>query len=315
MKLGQLIDVPLKDLWPGEATHFTPWLSENLALLGDRLGMELELQQAEAEAGDFSADIVAIDVATNRRVVIENQFGLSDHRHLGQILTYSSVLGASVVVWIAESVRQEHRSAIDFLNQNLRHDLQLYAVEAKVVRIDDSLPAFRLDVVCAPAEIHVPDETRDSDTKEKYRVYYQALLDELRTQHRFTNARAGQPQNWYTFASESSRVFKYSTTFAQGGKVRAEIYIDMGDKAKNEALFDLLLARQDEIQREFGGPLAWERLDTKRACRVAVYRDGDIDADSEVLAEIQAWVVAQLLQLKKVFPSYMAQGVQSLGIA
>jgi hypothetical protein len=88
MDLGKLVEVPLKELWPGEATHFTPWLSENLALLGERLDLELELLSTEADAGDFAADIVAQDVATNRRVVIENQFGASDHRHLGQILTY-----------------------------------------------------------------------------------------------------------------------------------------------------------------------------------------------------------------------------------
>jgi len=314
MELGTLVEVPLKELWPGEATHFTPWLSENLVMLGDRLGMELELQQTEANAGDFSADIVATDVATNRRVVIENQYGLSDHRHLGQILTYSSVLGASVVVWIAETVRQEHRSAIDFLNQNLRQGLQLYAVEAKVVRIDNSKPAFRIDIVCAPTEVQVPNEAQDSDTREKYRAYYQALLDELRTQHKFTNAKVGQPQNWYTFSSEASKIFKYSASFAHGGKVRAEIYIDTGDKAKNETLFDWLLARQDAIHEKFGSVLTWERLEAKRACRIAIYRDGEIEADTEILAEIRNWVVNQLLRLKQVFPGYIAQGVKELNL-
>lgn len=312
MELGTLIEVPLKEIWPGEATHFTPWLAENLIRLGEKIGMELELQQTEVDAGDFAADIVASDVATNRRVVIENQFGLSDHRHLGQILTYSSVLNANVVVWVAETIRQEHRTTIDFLNQNLRQGLRIYAVEAKVVRIDDSKPAFRLDIVCAPTDAPTPVQAQDSDTRERYRAYYQTLIDELRTHHKFTNARVGQPQNWYTFSSENSKVFKYSTSFAQNGKVRAEVYIDSGDKAKNEALLDWLQARSEEIQGQFGGPLEWEKLETKRACRVAVYRDGEIDADTEVLSDIKAWVIAQLLKLKTVFPAYIAAGIKEL---
>ncbi len=312
MQLGTLIEVPLKEIWQGEATHFTPWLAENLSRLGDKIGMELELQQTEADAGDFAADIIASDVATNRRVVIENQFGLSDHKHLGQILTYSSVLNASVVVWVAETIRQEHRTAIDFLNQNLRQGLRIYAVEAKVVRIDDSKPAFRLDIVCAPTDLPTPVQAQDGDTRERYRAYFQTLIDELRTQHKFTNARLGQPQSWYTFSSENSKAFKYSASFARKGKVRAEIYIDCGDKVRNEALFDWLHARSGEIEKDFGAPLEWERLDTKSACRIAVYRDGEIDADTEVLADIRTWMIAQLLKLKSVFPRYVAEALKNM---
>lgn len=290
MDFGKIIEVPLKELWPGEATDFTPWLANNLNLLSEKLGMELELERAEASAGDFSADIVARDLSTNRLVVIENQYGNTDHKHLGQIITYSSVLGAGVVIWIAETIRQEHKSAIDFLNQNLKEGLQLYAVEAAIIKIDDSKPAFGLNIICMPTEAAVIAGTgngESSETKEKYRAYFQGLIDELRNKHKFTNARAGQPQNWYTFASENSKVFKYSASFAQGGRVRVEVYIDCGDKIKNEALFDSIFSKKAEIEFSFGNELAWEKLDAKRACRIAIYRDGDIDADSETLEEIK----------------------------
>ena len=305
MNLGSVQPVPLRDLWPGEATHFTPWLADNLQVLGNKLGMDLVLESVEAAVGDFSADIIARDLSTNRRVVIENQFGGTDHRHLGQILTYSSVHGAGVVVWIAEVVRPEHKAAIDFLNQNLKQGLALYAVEASAIRIDDSKPAFLLNVVSLPAE--APITARDSseqlsETGEKYRSYFQQLIDELRERHKFTNARAGQPQNWYTFASDNSRVYKFGTSFSQGGKVRVEVYIDTGDKAVNEQLFDCLLTQRDAITSAVGEELQWERLDSRRACRVAIYRDGDIDADSQTLAEIRQWAISHLLQFKRVFP-------------
>ena len=120
LELGIIKKLQLKHLWSGESTHFTPWLSENLNVLAEKLGMDLEHENVEASAGDFSPDIRARDLSTGQLVVIENQFGNTDHRHLGQLLTYSSVLGAAVVVWIAETIRPEHKSAIDFLNQNLK---------------------------------------------------------------------------------------------------------------------------------------------------------------------------------------------------
>lgn len=315
MDFGKIVEVPLRDLWPGEATHFTPWLAANLQLVSEKLGLELELESVESAAGDFSADIVATDVATNRRVIIENQYGGTDHRHLGQILTYSSVLNASVVIWIAEKIRSEHKSAIDFLNQNLRQTLQVFALEANIIRIDDSKPAFGLKIVCMPTEASTtatstsPDAT---ETQEKYRSYFQSLLDELRNVHKFTNARAAQPQNWYTFTSDNSKVYKYSTSFAQGGRVRAEVYIDTGDKLRNEAIFDELHAHKEAVEAAYGSALEWEKLEAKRACRIAIYVDGDIDVDSEKLAEIKKWVVANLLRMKQILPPFLEKAIASV---
>jgi hypothetical protein len=310
MELGIIQTVALKSLWPGESTHFTPWLAQNLEVLGSKLGMDLELESIEASAGDFAADIVARDLSTNSLVVIENQYGGTDHRHLGQLITYSSVLGAGAVVWIAESIRPEHKSAMDFLNQNLKDTLRLYAVQAAAMRIDDSKPAFVLTVVSMPSEASVVTPAvvqQASETKERYRAYFQGLIDELRETHKFTNARAGQPQNWYTFASDNSRVYTFSTSFAQGGRVRVEVYLDCGDKSKNELLFDCLLQQKEQIESALGSELSWERLDNRRACRIALYRDGDIDSDSETLAEIRQWTIQNLLKFKAVFPGRVKQ--------
>ena len=318
MDFGTIVEVPLRELWPGEATHFTPWLAENLHLVSEKLGLELELESVESAAGDFSADIVAKDVATNRRVIIENQYNGTDHRHLGQILTYSSVLNASVVIWIAEKIRSEHKSAIDFLNLNLRQSLQIFALEANIIRIDDSKPAFGLKIVCMPTEASVSATSTSLDateTQEKYRSYFQSLLDELRNVHKFTNAKAAQPQNWYTFTSDNSKVYKYSTSFAQGGRVRVEIYIDTGDKLRNEGIFDELFAQKEAIESAYGSALEWEKLETKRASRIAIYVDGDIDVDSEKLAEIKKWVVVNLLKMKQVLPLFLEKAIVSVAAA
>lgn len=307
MDLGTVHAVQLRDLWAGEATHFTPWLSKNLNLLGAELGIDLELEATEGGVGDFYADIVARDLSSNKRVIIENQFGSTDHKHLGQLITYAANLGAGAVIWIAETIRPEHKAAIDFLNLNLKEGLRLFAVQASAIRIDSSKPAFLLNVVSMPNESSLVSDTAPapSETKERYRAYFQGLIDELRETHKFTNARTGQPQNWYAFASDNSKVYKYSAVFKPGDRVGVEVYIDCGDKSRNEAIFDCLFSHREAIESALGHPLSWERLESRRASRVALYRDGDIEADPETLAEIRVWTIQNLLKFKSIFPSWI----------
>jgi hypothetical protein len=133
-----------------------------------------------------------------------------------------------------------------------------------------------------------------------YQEFFQFLIDELRTRHHFTNAKAGQPQNWYSFSSGSSG-FTYGMSFAQTGELRSELYIDLGDGVKNKAAFDALLASRDEFEKEFGEPLRWERLDAKRACRIACYTTGSIEDSAERQEQHRKWAVDRLLRFKTVF--------------
>ena len=115
IELGRLSPIALRDIWEDEAIDFTPWLaeSENLALLGEMLGMELELEAQEIEVGDFRADILCRDTVDNSRVLIENQLERTDHDHLGKILTYSAGLNVRTVIWIAKEFRDEHLAALE----------------------------------------------------------------------------------------------------------------------------------------------------------------------------------------------------------
>src|SRR5215471_1493398 len=89
--LGRLEQVDLRTIWATEATAFTPWLAqpENLAILGETLGIDLELEAQERAVGPFRADIRCKDIDTDRWVLIENQLERTDHIHLGQLLTYA----------------------------------------------------------------------------------------------------------------------------------------------------------------------------------------------------------------------------------
>ena len=196
---GEIKILDLRVVWPNEARDFTPWLAANITELGDALGMDLEVSTTEADVGDFSLDILAKDLGTGRQVVIENQFGATNHDHLGKLLTYAAGFDATAVIWVAETIRDEHRQALEWLNRRTDIETHFFALVVEVFQVDNSRPAFKFKPVVSPNEwqraTREAAERQESPRAESYRQFFQILIDELREKHRFTGARAGQPQN------------------------------------------------------------------------------------------------------------------------
>lgn len=292
-----------KSIWKHEAHDFTPWLAENITELGNAIGIDLEVTEQEAGVGGFSLDILAKDLGRNANVIIENQLATTDHDHLGKLLTYASGYNADIIVWLSTEIREEHRQALDWLNQRTDPNTDFFGVVVEVIRIGESKPALQFKVLVSPNEWQKSKKkksTASSEKSEKYREYFQGLIDDLRDNHQFTSAKKGQPQSWYTFSSGNKK-FLYGHSFAQGSRVRTGIYIDSGDLDGNKEFFDKLLEKKKEIEAEFGQALKWERLESKRACRIAVYRSGSIEDSSEELQKIKEWGVENLLKFRNVF--------------
>jgi hypothetical protein len=301
---GELTHVGLREIWPREATDFTPWLAGHLSELGNALGMDIEVVDQEANVGDFSLDILARDLGSARSVIIENQLSPTDHDHLGKLITYAAGFNASIIIWVSESLREEHRQAIDWLNQRTDNETYFFGVVVEVVRIDDSNPAIRFELAASPNEWQKNRKRQASSSSTstkgmRYRSYFQDLIDELRETHRFTSAKAGQPQNWYSFSSGYTGL-TYGANFTQDGKARAELYIDLGDHVKNDFVFEKLRDDKDSIEKGLGQPISWEALETRRASRLALYREGSIEESDSRLEEIKRWHIQQLLNLKSV---------------
>lgn len=140
----------IREVWIDEAQHFTPWLAENIHILGESLGLDLEVQATEKFVGMFRADIIATDITTGEAVLIENQLDRTDHSHLGQLLTYASGVRATTVVWIAGQFSEEHRSALDWLNEVAGKSIRFFGIEIELWSIAGSLPAARFNVVSKP---------------------------------------------------------------------------------------------------------------------------------------------------------------------
>ena len=302
--LGTLYRVDPRDVWKHEEHDFTPWLAGNIDTLAGILGMELEIVEREADVGDFAVDLVARDLGRDRVVVIENQLDPTDHKHLGQLITYAAGLEAGVVICVSREFREEHRQALDWLNRGDGATTEYFGVVLELLRVDGSLPAVNFRLVAWPnnwsRRPRTPGGQEEvSGKRAAYQEFFQQLIDELREKHNFTNAKAGQPQNWYSF-STGSRGFQYGANFCGKGQVRAEVYIDLRDGTKNEVVFDTLLADREAIEQAFGEPLSWERLDGKRACRVACYRIGSIEDSAEALEQHRRWLIERLLVFKRV---------------
>lgn len=309
-QLGQLKRIDPRSVWPNEAHDFTPWLAAHLTELGDSLGLDLEWVATESPVGRFSADLVAKDLGSGRTVVIENQLEPTDHTHLGQIITYAAGLDASVIIWVCRELREEHRQALDWLNRGHGTGTDFFGVVLELIQVDDSAPGVNFRPVAFPnnwSRRSVASARGNSELSSKqllYQAFFQQLLDELRETHRFTKARVGQPQNWYSF-STGVKGFNYSASFANGGRLRTEIYIDLGDAEKNYAALQTLRREQDRVADRFEEPLVWETLDGRRACRVAVYRAGSIEDSAEEVEGHRAWAIQRLLTFENVFGPHL----------
>ncbi len=305
--LATIQKIDLREVWQNEARDFTPWLAEHLSELGTALGLELELEEREASVGGYSLDILARDLGSGRPVVIENQLESTDHTHLGQLLTYMAGFNANVIVWIAREFRDEHREALNLLNHRTGEDTQFFGVEVELLKIDDSRPAVNFKLVVTPNEWQKQTSSNArvtgsvSEQRERYQTFFQKLIDTLREEHGFTGARKGQPQNWYYFSAGHAQRVQYGANFAQGKKARVEVYIDNTDKDWNKDLFDKLLRDKESIEPKLQESLEWDRLDNRRASRIAVTRSGSIDDAQEALEEIHDWMVKKLLDFKRVF--------------
>ena len=150
IEFASITEIALREYFPREGNDFTPWLAEKIDLLGEAIGIDLIDAETEVRIGDYRLDIMASDASSDRKVAIENQFESTDHRHLGQLITYMAGIEAKVVVWIAEEFRYEHISAINHLNEISDEEIAFFCVRPRLIRIGDSDPSLEFIVVAKP---------------------------------------------------------------------------------------------------------------------------------------------------------------------
>lgn len=307
--LGRLERVDLRNIWASEATDFTPWLArpENLLVLAEALGIDLELEAQEKAVGPFRADLLCKDIGTDAWVLVENQLERTDHVHLGQLMTYASGLEAVTIVWIAARFTEEHRATLDWLNKITDESFRFFGLEVELWRIGDSPAAPKFNIVSKPNNwsrsvaqaARAIEETDLSETRVLQREYWATLgksLDAARGA--VSGNRKPQPQSWMGYPIGRSGFSLSAVMLRPRKQVRAELYIS-GDSAK--AFLALLMAQREAIEQDLSYPLEWEELPTRRDSRVSVYLS-DLDPEDEADWPRQhQWLVERLNDLHRVF--------------
>jgi hypothetical protein len=311
MNLGKLQRVDLRSVWESESQDFTPWLARegNLKELGDTIGMELELIAQEQFVGPYRADILCKDVLSQNFVLIENQLEKTDHSHLGQILTYASGLGAKTVVWVARQFTDEHRAALDWLNEITEEDYGFFALEIELWRIGESDPAPKFNIISKPNEWRrtVSDTARTPgelpERRRFYQSYWTAFRDYLQQRPGTTlRSQKPPPDHWTNFAIGRSGFYLTATASVEKHRLGAELYMRPGDIDPKEA-FRRLESQKADIEREVGLQLEWQELKDAKGSRIAVYRqDVQLDQDNDWPNQF-AWLAERLEGIDRAFRS------------
>ena len=273
-QLGRLKIVEPRTVWPHEAHNFTPWLLQNVDVLNELLGMDLDLQVAEHPVGDFALDLLGRDTSDDSVVIVENQLERSDQSHLGQILTYAAGTDPRTIVWITTGFRPEHRAALDWLNEHTDPNTRFFGVEIEVVKIDDSTPAPNFRLAVEPNDWGkrvkaAADASNLTGLSQLYSEFWRQFLDRIATEHPgWTRAKASSTSSWYDLSTGISGIV-YATAFRRNTGLTVLLDFQGPDQAVNARRFAALKAVQSEFEAALDGTAVWdERVDSKSA---AVY--------------------------------------------
>lgn len=319
--LGRLAQVDLREVWLSESAGFTPWLAqpENLKLLAETIGMELELEASEKDVGPFRADILCRASLADHWVLIENQLERTDHLHLGQLLTYAAGLKAVTIVWLARKFTEEHRAALDWLNEITDERFNFFGLEIELWRIGNSEPAPKFNVVCRPNEwtrevaeraatIAHADLTEAQQLQLDFWTGFRSYAEKHAKRIRPTKP---HPQNWMWMAigrtgfgviAIASTYDKEKATY-ESQEIRAEFVLD---RERSKEYFAALKQEQDTIERELGEPLGWYSAEGVRTCRIYLRRSVNLQ-EKEQWPEYFAWLVEKLDRLHAVFADRVKQ--------
>ncbi|MCW5590856.1 MAG: DUF4268 domain-containing protein [Burkholderiales bacterium] len=308
--LGRLEKVDLRKYWESESSDFTPWLAreDNIALLSEALGMELEVEDVEKDVGTFRADILCKDIATDKGVLIENQLEKTNHGHLGQIITYAAGLDVRTVVWIARTFTEEHREALIWLNEVSQDGLRFFGLEIELWKIGESAPAPKFNIVAKPNDwakaVRGKAEEGGISEWNQGRLEFWSLFCDL-ARKKGTKVRVPEPRPRpymrFTLGRSGISISAVASTFNTEtnkfglGELRAQLLIQ---NRNAQAAFHALMKDREQIEKDFGGKLEWSESEEVNRRRIFVRRDADVENKAH-WPEQAEWLLAQVENLHR----------------
>ena len=310
--ISTLESVDVRKVWPDESRDFTPWLAEpeNLTRLGEALGLTLEPRGTEQAVGSFSADILCrrLDGGSDDEswVVIENQFGRTNHDHLGKLLTYTAGLSARTVVWIAEEFRDEHRAALDLLNASTTREYAYFGVEIELLKIDESRPAPRFNVVVKPNDfIKRPDPDSEPSEAKRLQLEFWTSFQTLMDSNTAIPCSRPKATSYMLHSIRGATGIRVASTFSPLNSVErsfsiGELRVDLVfGRAADQSLFDQLLESREGIEQEAGQQYDWKAPTSESRARIFVQRDAEF-TNRDRWPGYQAWLKTEVERMFRV---------------
>ena len=306
MPLGRMEQVDLRDVWLSEPGDFTPWLAqdENISLLADTLGLDLEVVAKEKDVGPYRADILCKDTTDGTLVLIENQLEKTDHTHMGQLMTYAAGLDAVTIVWIAERFSDEHRATLDWLNEITSEKVSFFGLEIELWRIGTSPIAPKFNVVSKPNDWikggggGAGGGVVITETKQLQQEYWRALREVLAERKSSLKPQKAHPQHWLTVAIGRANFAMSATVNTPEERIAVDVYMQ-GPNAKKH--FKRLEADKAGIEKEMGQQLDWRELPQKDISRINLTRPNSSIKDRTLWPEQHKWLADHLERFNTVF--------------
>ena len=302
MSLGKLKKIELREGWKHEANDFTNWLAqeENLKLLSDEIGFDIRLIQTEAKVGSFNVDILAEEENTGNKVIIENQLEITNHDHLGKLVTYASGYDARIIIWVVKDVREEHRRAIDWLNENTNEEIGFYLLKIELWQIADSPFAPKFEIVSKPndwakAVKNYIESSELTETKIKQLQFWEEFKNYCKKNNSKLRFQKSHPQHWTNISIGSSECHLALTINSRENLFGCEIYI-----SDNKDYYNKLFEKREEIEKELGQKLEWMELPGKKASRIKIVMSGFFDKEAEWEKYFE-WLMITAENFQKVF--------------
>ena len=293
--------VDVRAVWPHEALDFTPWLAQNLELLGEELGLRLGLVMPEKPVGPFFLDILAKDTDTGDLVAIENQLEWTDFNHLGQLLAYATGCDARVAIWVATEFRYELAEALHRLNDWTGNGIRFFGVKVEAVLVDgDSDPEPRFRKVVHPGgwdkgQTQAPGQSESPDAR-RHRGFFEPLIAEVAR----TGILPATPVQLFDhtgryFRSPRNRGIWYAATLERANHAWVSCHINAADNSLTKRIFDILSEDRSQIEAAIdAGPAAewdWRRHDRWTFSSINIRKDGSIDDPPEKQDQTRRWMV------------------------
>ena len=273
----------LRTLWQQE-THFSDWLAtqDGIDLLAQDLEIEIENPRRESKGANFSCDIVANIVGDEDHVVvIENQFGRTNHDHLAKLLTYAAVHKAVVGIWIAEEAADDRRQVIDWLNENTPNTVSLYLAELKAFTIGSSPAAPQLDLVCRPNVTMKQANAKLSDSDKKrnqWRLnFWTDIHNRMKAEKLPFRLQKPSEDHWSSIAIGRTG-FNISMLLTPKNK-SIVVQLVIQPKGWKDSAFEQLESLASEIEHDLGRKLLWRAMQKKKSSLVVLEEKIDPKAE------------------------------------